>query len=246
MGAVADIHELVRHFPFLASHVRAGQQGDVLECVDAILDQLSFQGTARPVPITFLDSEGREAAHERLRASIRQHCGPLEILWGVQEQIGTCMTCRRVVRRELIPFTWISKVSETRIAHDVDCDLCKHRGPREHETRIFEPAKSMIVQVHSRHRDDGSKDNRSAPMNEFVEIMDVRSQQSVSYQLDVMVYHEGWTFNSGHYTCALRNAVVDSIWILNSDAHCSFADKSFKIGQHKPTCTYAMLYRRHT
>ncbi len=244
MGAVASIDELVRHFPFLASHVRAGQQGDAIECVDAILDQLSFRGTPRPVPIQYTNAGSRDSAYARVRQSIRQHCGPLEILWGIQEQIGTCLRCNQIVQRELIPFTWISKVTEKRVAEGVDCDACKRRGSREYETRIFEPARSMIVQVHARHRDDGSKDNRPAPMNEFVEITDVRSQGSISYALEVMAYHEGWSFNSGHYTCAIRNPVSRDTWILNSDAHCSVADKSFKVGQHKPTSTYAMLYRR--
>ncbi len=235
-AAVGKIKELLPHFPFLAEYVRTHQHGDVMECLDAIYDQLSYPGTRRPNVVTFDSESGRTAALEDIRSQIRAHCGPLEVVWGVHEQISTCMECNRVVRRELIPFTWATRVQEQDFLDGVDCEKCGKRGRRELLTRLFQSPAGLVVRVSGRHRPDGSKDNRVAVMRERVQVAEGKN-----YRLQTMVYHEGWSFSSGHYVTAVR-AVGGSNWVLNSDSSCRFAPDSFSIESHRPQCTYAALY----
>ena len=234
-AAVGKIKELLPYFPFLAEYVRTNQHGDVMECLDAIYDQLSIPGTRRPNVATFGDSDAaRAAAFEEIRSQIRAHCGPLEVVWGVHEQISTCQECNRVVRRELIPFTWATRVQEQDFLEGVDCEKCGRRGRRELLTRLFHHPPGLVVRVSGRHRDDGSKDNRVAVMRERVQVA-----ESKTYALQTMVYHEGWSFSSGHYVTAVR---AGTNWVLNSDSSCRFAPDAFSIESHRPQCTYAALY----
>lgn len=236
-AAVGKIRELLPYFPFLADYVRTHQHGDVMECLDAIYDKLAFPGTTRPNVVTFADSDAaRTEALRIVRDQIRAHCGPLEVVWGVQEQISTCLECNRVVRRELIPFTWVSRIHEQHFLEGVDCERCHVRGRREQLTRLFDCPPGLVVRVNARHLPDGSKDNRHAVMRERVDVT-----SSKQYYLQTMVYHEGWSFASGHYVTAVRSN-ARSPWVLNSDSSCQFAPVSFSIESYKPQCTYASLY----
>jgi ubiquitin C-terminal hydrolase len=240
-ASIASVDGLLPHFEFLRAYVASHQQGDVLECVDAILDKFCNTAAPRPAPMNFTNPDERSAVAERVRAAIRAHCGPMEALWGIQEQVSECMSCRKIVLRELIPFSWIARVSEERVYDGVCCDLCHVRGRRTSVSRIYYAPPSLIVQVPARHRDDGSKDNRPAIMNECVELTDASGRRP--YYMAVMVYHQGWSFQGGHYTCAFRTNRAEN-WILNSDASCSFAQPGFDIEKHQPQSTYAMLYLR--
>jgi hypothetical protein len=236
-AAIAKVRELLPHFPFLADYVRTNQHGDVMECLDAIFDKLSLPGTTRPSVVTFTSADGREEALKTLRDQIRAHCGTLEVVWGVQEQVSTCMECNQVVLRELIPFTWVSRVMDKHEVSGVDCSLCHARaGRREVVTRLFDIPRGLIVRVRARHRDDGTKDNRSAVLRERVEVA-----TGTFYDLQSMVYHEGWSFSSGHYITAVR-IDKDHPWVLNSDASCQMAKDGFSIEAYRPQCTYAALY----
>ncbi len=235
-AAIGKIKELLPYFPFLAEHVRTNQHGDVMECLDAIYDKLAFPGTRRPNVVTFADSDvARAEAFRELREQIRAHCGPLEVVWGLHEQVSTCMECKRVVRRELIPFTWATRVQEQDFVDDVDCEKCGRRGRRELITRLFHCPPGLVVRVSGRHRPDGSKDNRVAVMRERVQV----STDGKMYLLHAMVYHEGWSFSSGHYITAVRSGTN---WVLNSDSSCRFAPDGFSIESYRPQCTYAALY----
>lgn len=236
-AAIGKVKELLPYFPFLAEYVRTHQHGDVMECLDAIYDQLAFPGTRRPNVVTFADSDAaRTEACRELREQIRAHCGPLEVVWGVQEQISTCMECKRVVRRELIPFTWVTRIQEQHFMDGVDCDRCGVRGRRELLTRLFESPPGLVVRVNARHLPDGSKDNRIAVMRERVDVTPTKR-----YCMQSMVYHEGWSFAGGHYVTAVRMS-ERSPWVLNSDSSCRFAAEGFSIESYKPQCTYAALY----
>lgn len=240
-ASIVSVDTILPHFAFLREYVVSHQQGDVLECVDAILDKFCNPTAPRPTPMTFTNPDERATVADRVRAAIRAHCGPMEALWGLQEQVSECMSCRKIVLREIIPFSWIARVSEERVYDGVCCDACHTRGKRTSVTRIFYAPPSLIVQVPARHRDDGSKDNRSAVMNESVELTDASGRRP--YYMGVMVYHQGWSFQGGHYTCAFRTS-RDDPWILNSDVSCSFASVGFDIEKHQPQSTYAMLYIR--
>lgn len=235
-AAVGKIKELLPYFPFLAEHVRTHQHGDVMECLDQIYDHLSVPGTTRPGVVTFDSAEGRADALRRLREQIRAHCSTLEVVWGVQEQVSTCLECNKTVLRELIPFTWVTRVSDQYVIDDVDCSLCGVRGRREVVTRLYDIPRGLVVRVRARHRDDGTKDNRVAVMRERVEV-----STGTFCSLQSMVYHEGWSFTSGHYVTAVR---LDrrSPWVLNSDASCQMARDGFSIESYRPQCTYAALY----
>lgn len=235
-AAVAKIKELLPHFPFLAEYVRTHQHGDVMECLDAIYDQMSIPGTSRPGVVTFDSAEGRAIALERLQDQIRAHCGPFEVVWGVQEQVSTCLECGKTVLRELIPFTWVTRVSDQYVVEGVDCSLCGVRGRREVVVRLYAIPRGLVVRVRARHRDDGSKDNRAAVMRERVEV-----SPGTFCSLQSMVYHEGWSFSSGHYITAVRMDRT-SPWVLNSDASCQMAKEPFSIESYRPQSTYAALY----
>jgi hypothetical protein len=232
---LANVDEL-SHYLFLVRHaIRTNTQHDVLECVDEILDVLSIPGTQRPSPLVIEKQELRQQTIESIRNAVNNHCGSLSSLWGVTERVDTCLTCKNVLRYEYNPFLWISKVKETRQA-EATCEYCKQTTTRQIQTNILIPPESIIVQL-SRHNDNGTKNHSNLPLSTTVNINGAR------FSLRVIVYHDGWSFNSGHYTCAIRTQ--DNRWMTNSDASACLMPGSFDISEHQTNKTYAALYLKN-
>ncbi len=226
----ADVKE-ISQFLMLVNHaIRTNTQHDVLECVDEILDVLSLPNTPRPIPL--VSEQKNEQIVQQLRQNIITHSGEyMSNLWGITEKIHTCTSCNKQLRYEINPFLWIHKVRETTRATS-HCEHCNTTTTRVIQTNILIPPKSIIVQV-ARHNDNGTKNNSEMQLNNSVTI------SGISYELRVVVYHEGWSFQGGHYTCAIRE---QQRWITNSDASASLMNESFDITKHQTTKTYAALY----
>lgn len=229
---IANVHELSDYL-FLVRHaIRTNTQHDVLECVDEILDVLSIPGTQRPIPMVIEKQELRQQTIESIQQSVNNHCGPLSKLWGVTERVDTCTTCQNVLRYEYNPFLWINKVRETRQA-DAMCSYCNKTTTRNIQTNILIPPESIIVQL-SRHNDNGTKNHSNIPLSRTVNINGSR------FSLRVIVYHEGWSFNGGHYTSSIRTE--SGRWMTNNDASACLMPGSFDISEHQINKTYAALY----
>lgn len=233
---LANVDELSHYLFFVRHAIRTNTQHDVLECVDEILDVLSIPGTSRPVPMITEKQELRQQTIESIRNAVINHCGSLSSLWGVTERIDTCTTCNNVLRYEYNPFLWISKVKDTRQVEAM-CSFCNKTTIRQMQTNILIPPESIIVQL-SRHNDNGTKNHSNLPLSTTVNINGTR------FSLRVIVYHEGWSFNGGHYTCTIRTR--DNRWMTNNDASACLMPVSFDISEHQTNKTYAALYLKMT
>lgn len=224
----ANIHEIAEFLPLVYDAIQKNIQCDVLECMDEILDTLSIPGTIRPNSIQFNDDSNQNLV--LLNNSILQHCDSFHHLWGIQKKIHTCTKCNQNILYELIPFTWITKTSESDIIHGAFCKICNELTTRNVFSSIVQPPKSIIVRI-ERHNADGSKNHRDVSLSENVNI------HNSLFQLRTIILHDGWSFNSGHYTCLIKHFANDR-WIYNSDIFATFVD-SCKIHTNK---TYAALY----
>lgn len=229
---LANVHELSSYLFLLRHAIRTNTQHDVLECVDEILDVLSIPGTQRPIPLVISKQELRQETIESIRQVVNTHCGSLSSLWGVTERVDTCTTCKNILRYEYNPFLWISKVRETRQAEAI-CEYCNKSTTRQIQTNILIPPESIIVQL-SRHNDNGTKNHSNLPLSTTVNINGTR------FRLRVIVYHDGWSFNSGHYTCLIRTQ--NDRWMTNNDASACLMPMSFDVSEHQTNKTYAALY----
>lgn len=233
---LANVHELSKFLFFVRHAIRTNTQHDVLECVDEILDVLSIPGTQRPAPLVISKQELRQQSIEIIKQAVNTHCGSLSSLWGVTERVDTCTVCKNILRYEYNPFLWISKVRETRQA-EATCEYCAQTTTRQIQTNILIPPESIIVQL-SRHNDNGTKNHSNLPLSTTVNINNTR------FSLRVIVFHDGWSFNSGHYTCTIRTQ--DNRWMTNSDASASLMPSSFDISNYQTNKTYTALYLRMT
>ncbi len=212
--------ELAQFFPI----IRGNQQQDVLECLDQIMDTLSIQHEV-VVP---------NRNYEELRNLLQRQYGLFSNLWGVQKRIDVCNECEHEIREEYIPFLCIQRTRQENTFSGARCDHCQQVCDRTVRYTIHDTPQSFIVQV-GRHNDDGTKNHKNVTLNEHVSV------NSKMYSLRVVVYHEGYTFSSGHYSCAVYHPKRRQ-WLYNSDEFSQFFDESFEIRTYKPNCTYAGLY----
>jgi len=216
--------DIAEFLPILRSH----QQQDVIECVDLVLDTLADRSKPRPFPVRNVDSI------PRLKEVLQQHYNSLSCLWGIQKRIDTCNKCENVLYEEYSPFSCIQRTREIRTISGATCEFCQCVQDRKSEYSIFEVPNSVIVQI-GRHHDDGTKNHRHIPLNENVQIL------GKTFRLRVVVYHEGYSFSSGHYSCAVFHTQRQQ-WLYNSDEFSQFFPADFSIRTHKTNCTYAALY----
>lgn len=236
-AAVTTFVEASKYLPLLTKSIRTLEQQDLLEFIDEVLDVLSIPFTQRPSPSKMHEGEETSAALLRLRLLIENHCGGLSSLWGIVQEVSTCMSCSKVVRRELCPFLWIDRVRSARVASGVHCEHCHSRDTQRRTTsEVIDTADSIIVQV-ARHNDDGTKSHQSSSFSPHV-----RVAGSTTYSLQTVVYHSGPSFQGGHYVCAIKRGAT---WVLNSDQDARYPPSdTFEIQSHRVEETYAALYLR--
>ncbi len=223
--------------PLVRNAVATHRQHDATECVDEILDKLSVPGSTRPQPM-LVGAEGPEAAMRAVLLSIAAHAGPFASMWVVTGEVQTCLNCDKVVRIEYTPVLWVSRVADRRTIPGALCESCGSRVGRKSETQIHHASESVLVRI-SRHNDDGSKNHRNVALHAGVTVA------GRPYRMNCMVYHDGMTWQGGHYTCAMRHHVTGD-WMLDSDTSCRFAPRDFDIQTHSMHKTYCALYSLDT
>ena len=197
---------------------------DVFECIDEILEQLSVPGSPRPN-----NFDSIEAAS----AAIEAHMSSFSSIFCIVSETHTCMTCSKTTIH-FSPLLNVSKVSDTHTISDAVCETCTTRQPRRVSYAIVRPGRAIFVRL-SRHDARGQKRHDRICLNEGVTIVGAR------YSMCCMVYHDGLTFDGGHYTCAFKT-LTSGAWVLNSDTTCRFAGSQFDVSHHDAHKTYGAVY----
>jgi hypothetical protein len=232
-AVIVKVDVFSKFVSLLFNAIRTNEQHDAFETIDEIMDILSVPGTLRPQPRVVLPDVSETDGIALVLDGIRIHGGHFACLWGVTREVHACDMCNRVVRKEYSPFAWTTKVRDQYrvFAH---CEFCTSNAPRTVTCEIVHAPSTIIVRV-NRHNVDGSKSHNKVGLHGVVHIT------GRSYEMRVLTYHNGMSFQGGHYTCVLRRNATSS-WIFNSDTACRFLPHDFDVRSHNTSQTYGAVY----
>ncbi len=243
---IANVDEFASYIPCLYHSIRTNQHQDILECVNEIFEILTQQPIRSIVINGVGDNHGdnqdnHDNDHDNDHEDIQQikerllHDNILHECYGIRCETQKCSHCQEIVRKEYTPFLWISHVNDSYKAEDVQCDHCHEKADREILSRIVWSPSCILVNI-ARHNTFGEKIHDTKKMNTSVSILSKR------YNLVSVAYHEGYTFQSGHYV-AMNFTEKFQCWMYVNDASHRLQNNDFDITNFKTNCTYAGLYK---